>query len=137
MTGGTVAAYEQVLSMFCKDAEDRLPFLQKIPEADSLSAFVTQVHALKSASASIGAVRVSALAVELEASGNAGDMTFIQKNLTVFAQMLRELTENIRTALQLNESSTPNSLLPIPLSPFPIPNLKNSSKPYNPKKSPK
>jgi len=118
MTGGTAAAYKQVLSQFCKDAEDRVPLLQKIPEADSLSAFVTQVHALKSASASIGAARVSALAAELEASGNAGDMTFIQKNLTVFAQMLRELTENIRTALQLNESSTPHSPLSIPYSQF-------------------
>jgi len=120
MTGGTVAAYEQVLSMFCKDAEDRLPFLQKIPEADSLSAFVTQVHALKSASASIGAAQVSALAAELEASGNAGDMIFIQKNLTVFAQMLRELTENIRT-MQLNESSTPHSQFPTPHSPLSVP----------------
>jgi len=80
MTGGTVAAYTQVLSMFSKDAEYRMPFLQALPKADSVSAFVTQVHALKSASASIGAAELSAQAAALEAAGKAGDMVFINKN---------------------------------------------------------
>jgi len=100
MTGGTVAAYKQVLSLFCKDAEDRLPLLQKAPDADALPAFVTQVHALKSASASLGAGNVSALAAGLETAGKAGDTAFIRDNLPVFAGQLAELVKNIQNVLE-------------------------------------
>ena len=113
LTGGTLAAYQQVLSLFCRDTEDRLSLLQKTPEADALLAFVTHVHALKSASASIGAAEISALAAELEKAGNDGDAAFIGKYLPAFARQLRELTENIRAALRLNETAAPHSEYPI------------------------
>jgi len=103
ITGGTVAAYRQVLSLFCKDVEDRLPVLQKAPDTGTLPAFVTQVHAIKGASASIGAQEISAIAAGLEAIGKAGDAAFIRESLPDFLKQLRELTENIRTALQINE----------------------------------
>jgi two-component system, sensor histidine kinase and response regulator len=105
MTGGTAAAYRQVLSLFCKDAEDRLPLLQKMPEADVLSVFVTQVHALKSASASIGAQEVSVQAAELEAAGKAGDMAFIRENISGFAKQLAELISGIGAALETGKNS--------------------------------
>jgi len=98
-TGGTAASYIQVLSLFGKDAQDRLPLLQKTPEADSLSAFITNVHALKSAAASLGALDISKEAAELEAAGKAADMAYIRKNLPSFAQNLSELVKNIRTAI--------------------------------------
>jgi len=100
MTGGTVAAYRQVLSLFRKDAHDRLPLLQESPQADALPAFVTQVHALKSASASIGAHEVSARAAQLETAGKAGDTAFIRDNLPVFAEQLAELVKNIQNVLE-------------------------------------
>jgi CheY-like chemotaxis protein len=109
MTGGTEAAYKQVLSLLCKDAQDRLPLLKKIPEADALPAFVTNVHALKSALASAGAGEISAQAAELEAAGKATDMAFIRENLPVFARTLEELIKNIRTALQLSETAVHSS----------------------------
>jgi HPt (histidine-containing phosphotransfer) domain-containing protein len=96
MTGGTLNAYRQVLTMFRKDAEDRLPLLQTMPETDTLPVFVTQVHALKSASASTGAAEVSALAAELEAAGKIKDTDFIQKHLSFFAEQLAELAERIQ-----------------------------------------
>jgi HPt (histidine-containing phosphotransfer) domain-containing protein len=95
MTGGTINGYRQVLIMFCKDARERLPLLQNAPEAGALPSFVTQVHALKSASASIGAAELSAQAAGLEAAGKAGDIAFIQENLAVFAKCLSKLTAEI------------------------------------------
>jgi two-component system, sensor histidine kinase and response regulator len=118
MTGGTLLAYKQVLSLFCKDIEERLPLLQKATEtihppsvdsalladsalsADTLPALVTHIHALKSASASIGAAEVSAHAAELETAGKAGDLAFIRKNLPAFTGQLEELTRNIKKALE-------------------------------------
>jgi HPt (histidine-containing phosphotransfer) domain-containing protein len=96
MTGGTLNAYRQVMALFRQDAEDRLPLFQAVPEIEALQPFVTQVHALKSASASIGAAEVSALAAELEAAGKIKDMAFIQKNLPVFAKCLAELAKGIQ-----------------------------------------
>jgi HPt (histidine-containing phosphotransfer) domain-containing protein len=108
MTGGTIAAYRQVLSTFCKDAEGRLPLFKKFINGNSsgenknLSAFTTQVHALKSACASLGAAEVSTEAARLENAGKAGNLAFIEENLQGFSEQLAELVENIRTFLNTN-----------------------------------
>jgi CheY-like chemotaxis protein/HPt (histidine-containing phosphotransfer) domain-containing protein/two-component sensor histidine kinase len=100
MTGGTVASYKQVLALFRKDAQDRLPVLQTLPDAGDIPSFVTQVHALKSAAGSLGAVDISAKAALLEAAGKNGDIKYIKENLDSFAQSLAELVINIGAALE-------------------------------------
>jgi len=97
MLGGAQDVYRQVLVTFGEDAEERLPLLQTPPEADALPAFITRVHALKSASASIGAAELSAQALGLETAGKAGDMAFIRENLPVFAKNLSEMIDRIKT----------------------------------------
>jgi len=124
MTGGTLNAYTQVLKLFCIDARDRLPLLQKAPEITALNAFITQVHALKSALASIGAAEISTIAAGLEAAGKAADMPFIQEHLPAFAQQLAALVKNIQSALEQGKPENhdvPSSLFPVPSSPFPVP----------------
>ena len=88
--------YREVLAIFRKDVQERLPLLQAPPDPDALSGFVTHIHALKSASASIGAVEMAALAAELEAAGKSGDLALIGENLGVFTGKLSELTDGIR-----------------------------------------
>jgi CheY-like chemotaxis protein len=100
MTGGTLTTYKQVLSLFRKDARDRLPLLQNVPDEDVLPTFITQVHALKSASASLGAAEISAQAAGLEVAGKAKDMVFIRNNLDYFAGHLEELINHISDVLE-------------------------------------
>jgi signal transduction histidine kinase/FixJ family two-component response regulator/HPt (histidine-containing phosphotransfer) domain-containing protein len=107
MTGGTLASYKQVLSVFCKDAQDRIPLLEKNQDADNILTFTTHVHALKSASASIGATSVVASAADLEAAGKAADLSFISENLHGFVQQLTELVKNIRAALSVDRKIIP------------------------------
>jgi signal transduction histidine kinase/CheY-like chemotaxis protein len=116
MTGGTVTAYKQVLALFRKDAQDRLPLLQTVPESDDLPSFITQVHALKSASASLGAADVAEKAARLEAAGKTRDMEYIRGNLDNFAQRLAELAFNIGAVLEPEspQSSGDSPSLPIP-----------------------
>jgi signal transduction histidine kinase/DNA-binding response OmpR family regulator len=97
MTGGTLEGYRKVLAQFYKDAAERLPLLQH--ELGALPLFVTQVHALKSASATIGAAEVSAEAAELEAAGKAGDMAAIAEKLSQFREHLTKLIEGIRNVV--------------------------------------
>jgi len=99
MSGGDRDFYREILAIFCKDAEKRLPLLQAVPEEDALSDFVIEVHALKSAAANMGAQEVSAEAAQLQAAGEATDWTYIRENLPVFVNHLAELVTNIKTAL--------------------------------------
>jgi signal transduction histidine kinase/CheY-like chemotaxis protein len=99
MTGGTLSSYKQVLALFCKDARDRLPLLQNTPTVNILPIFITQVHALKSALASLGAADASARAAALEAAGKAEDLIFIENHLSDFTAHLTGLTKHIESAL--------------------------------------
>jgi CheY-like chemotaxis protein len=111
MTGGTLAGYNKVLASFRKDVLDRLPLLEaflyvpgkkrQYPERD-IDAFVTHVHALKSAAGTIGAAELSKEAAELEIAGKAGDIHTVEKKLSGFYQHLSEITERIDAALAEN-----------------------------------
>ena len=122
MTGGNEEAYLSILSTFSKDGQDRLSLLQTQPSLESLTSFITQVHALKSASSSIGAAKLSAMAGELESAGFAKDMGLIQDKLPAFAEQLANLVNNIRAALKKKEDEKPpsrnNSQFSIPHSLF-------------------
>jgi CheY-like chemotaxis protein len=114
MTGGTEAGYRKVLVQFRKDAEERLHLLEIFLGASrqgveqNLAAFTTQVHALKSASATIGAAGLSARAAELEAEGKAENMTAIREKLPEFVKQLAELVEGINAVLSANNSAAGN-----------------------------
>ena len=112
MTGGTAAYYRKVLASFRKDVEERLAFLRETPGPENLPLFVTHVHALKSASASIGAAEVSGEAAQLESAGKAGDLALIAETLPGFAAGLAELAEGIRAALEETSESLRPSATP-------------------------
>ena len=100
MTGGTEESYRMVLSVFCNDMQKRLQFLQKVPEKDDMNEFITQVHALKGAAASVGGTEISAYAAKLEAAGRTGDIAFIEKGLSEFVRLLSEQVKNITAVLE-------------------------------------
>jgi len=104
MTGGTVEGYASVLSTFRKDARERLHQLRNTLYEESLSLFITNVHALKSASASIGAVKLSDQAVKLEAAGKEGDRAYINGNLERFIDNLSDVIEGIHVALEIEKA---------------------------------
>jgi len=99
MTGGTETGYRSVLFTFRNDAQERLLSLRKTPDKNSLLDFITNVHALKSASASIGALEISTDAGRLEDAGKKGDIAFIQENLNSFAGQLSALVNEISLVL--------------------------------------
>jgi CheY-like chemotaxis protein len=100
LTGGSERAYREVLTLFCRDVQERLGILRNVPNAADLPLFVINVHALKSASASIGAAALSEWAKYLEEAGNAGDIPAIRERLAGFREALSDLAENILAALR-------------------------------------
>ncbi|MDR1510884.1 MAG: response regulator, partial [Synergistaceae bacterium] len=118
MTGGTREGYLKVLRLYVKDAAERLVFLREFeekmrglpphgsplsgspPDDSSLSLFVTQAHALKSASASIGAAEISRDAAALETAGKNRDMETIASELGAFCDGLASLAERVGEAVR-------------------------------------
>jgi HPt (histidine-containing phosphotransfer) domain-containing protein len=99
MTGGILDRYVNVLKIYCQDAATRMEVLASAPDEENLALFTTQVHALKSASASIGAVSLSERAARLEDAGRRGDMDAIAKERDGFRKDLSNLTDRILNTL--------------------------------------
>ena len=123
MTGGTIDKYLNVIDLFRKDAEERLPLLKgfipdNIDRSDLIdknemdfSLFTTQVHALKSAMASLGASLISKEAANLEAAGKVKDIGFIREALPGFNASLIKLLDVISELLsrETPEKETPEN----------------------------
>jgi CheY-like chemotaxis protein len=99
MVGGNERTYRDVLEQYCLDIEERLPFLDAPPAEDALHSFIIHVHALKGASAGIGADATAAEALLLENAGRAGDSDFIAEYLPRFRQNIAALAARIDAAL--------------------------------------
>jgi signal transduction histidine kinase/HPt (histidine-containing phosphotransfer) domain-containing protein/FixJ family two-component response regulator len=99
MTGGKLAEYFNTLEIFCKDVYDRIPEIQKSLAVHDTGLYTTYIHALKSASRSIGAKKISESAMALEDAGRSNDERFIEKFNSRFITDLEELTENIEATL--------------------------------------
>jgi len=105
MMGNSLPAYKEVLALYQKDVKERRGDLASVPSIDNLPIFTTQVHALKSASASIGAKAVAEMAASLEDAAKKRDIAFITQHLEEFRDKLFALVENISAALLQDKMS--------------------------------
>ncbi|MDR3210764.1 MAG: response regulator [Planctomycetota bacterium] len=99
LTGGSLENYQEVLSLYCRDVEKRQEELTLSQVNDNLKDFINQVHAMKSASASIGADDISREAAILEDAGHRGDIEAITSILGLFRENLASLIRHIKFAL--------------------------------------
>jgi HPt (histidine-containing phosphotransfer) domain-containing protein len=108
-SGCSMEAYRKVLESYCRDAAERLEILQAIPNENNLNLFTIHFHALKSASASIGAQTLSEELAFLEAAGKHGALEAVIGRLDGCLKELAGLVERIRVALAFTkpERETP------------------------------
>jgi HPt (histidine-containing phosphotransfer) domain-containing protein len=105
MTGGTVENYRTALIVYCRDGYAKIKEIEECLSTNNLRLFTTYVHALKSASASIGAVGLSVAAGELETAGLRGDMNYIRMQAQKFLMEFNTMLHNIEDALSLENGS--------------------------------
>jgi CheY-like chemotaxis protein len=104
-TGGSIKKYQEILGVFYQDVVKRLEKLKNVPGESELLEFTTEVHALKSASASIGGLETSSLAARLEEAGRNRDLKFIRENLPLFLANLTRISQAISKVISfLNPS---------------------------------
>jgi signal transduction histidine kinase/CheY-like chemotaxis protein len=93
--GGSRKRYLDLLEAFRQDAEACFAPAAQPQDASSLRAFTTLVHAMKSASANIGANGLAQAAAVLEKAGREADMPVIRDKFPTFLEELSALTARI------------------------------------------
>jgi len=96
---GSKENYIKTLSVFHRDGLLKIDEIQKTLEAKNLQLYIIYVHALKSASANIGADNVSEIAKRLEEAGKQGDVSFIEVHNAFLISEFNALLINIGDAL--------------------------------------
>ena len=96
MTGGTIEQYIQILEVYYENAEQKIEQINKALNANDISLYTTYVHAIKSASKSIGADGVSRLAAALEEAGHRKEFDYIHEHTENLLYELKELAKNIK-----------------------------------------
>jgi CheY-like chemotaxis protein/HPt (histidine-containing phosphotransfer) domain-containing protein len=107
-SGGSEEVYREILGIYCNDVRKKLDFFISPPKKELLSLFVTEVHALKGASAAVGAAALSAKAAALETAGRQGDLAFIKDHLPAFHTALKGMMDQITAALTAFEPPAEN-----------------------------
>lgn len=102
--GGSKEIYLQILAAYYSDGEKKCSSLLRHVTEKNISAFRTEVHALKSASAVIGAIELSTMAAKLEKAAHNGDILFINDNLDDFLTALHKILQAIRVHLPEEKS---------------------------------
>lgn len=105
MTGGSVENYLKILSAFYKDGLSKITDLKAALDGKNISLFTINVHALKSALASIGANQLSDYARALELAGKNENVSFIYDNIDEFLRNLDTVLENIKYVVNTNQPS--------------------------------
>ena len=99
LSGGTTDSYHEILVAFHDEGLEKIKEIGKCLEDGNLSLYTINLHALKSASANVGADIISEMAFALEKAGRKGDLSFIKTNNDKFILMLERLLHDIENAL--------------------------------------
>jgi CheY-like chemotaxis protein len=97
--GGKIEYYLETLATFHEDALIKIDEIKTCLEAGDLSLYTTYVHAMKSASANVGAIELSDAAMALETAGEQEDFAYIKTHNDKFLLDLELLLDNIGKAL--------------------------------------
>jgi len=111
LTGGTLEYYLETLETFHNDGYERMDEIKKLLEEGNISMYITNVHALKSASANIGANNISEMAKNLELAAIEDDMDYVQNKNAVFLRAFEKLLKRINDELsKVNSESKKDSV---------------------------
>ena len=109
LSGGTFEDFLETLAIFYKDGFEKIRDITVSLEAGNLNLYTVHVHALKSASANIGANKLSEAASALEKAGETEDQRYIEQNTPYLLADLDTLLRNINDVLTMCKESGENS----------------------------
>ncbi|MDR0503428.1 MAG: Hpt domain-containing protein [Treponema sp.] len=111
MADNNMQNYIKVLSLFQKDALEKISGLKAFMETDNIRSYTINAHSLKSACAIIGADSLSETSKLLENAGIRNDMAFIREHTAAFIAELETLISKINLALEEEPEKDGNSAI--------------------------
>ncbi len=103
---GDEAGFAELLELYYMDGQRKIGLLRELADTN-LSDYQTEVHALKSASANIGAMEVSNLARAQENAAAQGDRPLINRQLPLLLESYEGLLERIGWTLEQRRKERP------------------------------
>jgi HPt (histidine-containing phosphotransfer) domain-containing protein len=100
MTGDSPEYYAEILASYVNDGREKIGELNEALSRGDLALYTTGIHALKSASASIGAAALAVEAKALEEAGRKQDRAFIDGMHGAFITGLEAVLVRIAAALE-------------------------------------
>ncbi|MCL2305612.1 MAG: ATP-binding protein [Planctomycetaceae bacterium] len=100
LSGGVMENYLETLAVFHKDGLEKIKEIQVCLDTNNLPLYVIYVHALKSASANIGAETLSETASLLEEAGKEESVGVMRNRSEPFLKDLKKLLNNIKAVLK-------------------------------------
>ncbi|MDR0655579.1 MAG: response regulator [Treponema sp.] len=97
--GGSPGAGRKILTVFCRDMEERLNSLREAVKTSDLENLAMQFHAIRSASRNVGALEISDAASILEEESGSGKWENAEDKSIRFIEDLEKLVKKIREAL--------------------------------------
>lgn len=107
--GGSKENYLQILSAYHTDGMEKCSSLLQHITRNDIAAFRTEIHALKSTSATIGAIEISSLAANLETAAQSCDHTYIDHNIKYFLTSLQSVLDSIRLLIPNSQPASTDS----------------------------
>ncbi|MCL2703126.1 MAG: ATP-binding protein [Defluviitaleaceae bacterium] len=104
LSGGTVEDYLQALEVYGQDGYVKLKEIEDCLTEGNLRLCTVYIHALKGASACIGADEISETAENLEMAGLNGDMEYVKSNSPKLLADLKALLSNIYVVLAAKDN---------------------------------
>ena len=99
---GDIESYKDILRTFAGTCEKTVTNINECIAKNIYNEFTTYVHAVKSSAKSIGAIKLSEMALNMEEAGKKGDREFIRLYLIDFISeykaVFREINENVGEA---------------------------------------
>lgn len=102
---GSVTEYLGILELYCLDGKRKMTVLRELWENGDYKTYGIEVHGLKSASANVGAMRVSNSAKEQEKAVDRGDKEFVDSHIFELLADYEKQMEHIRKFLKQNRNS--------------------------------
>jgi CheY-like chemotaxis protein len=102
LNGGKMQNYQRVLSVFLGDAQKAKGIMEQAIDRGDLKEYSIHIHALKGATATIGARNLSELAKELEAASRQNDVSLLKARTPVFLESLNKILSKVNDYLSQN-----------------------------------
>ena len=100
--GGDELAYREILSLYVESSEEKIPLLRELHAKKDAALYAIEVHALKSASLSIGSAGLSEAARELEAIARSGSLQGTDEKNSLLLAQYAEVAAAVRRYLELS-----------------------------------